>query len=178
MVIDNTIVMTDHIRRRHDLKAFLSILAATLTTIGALVIIFFLDERIRLNLQDFAAVVIINLAVSLFIALFLVPALIEKLKLGEKKKRINTETQRHGVLFRWSKNIKSLCHRVAVFLKIYFTRYYKTQIRFLCQWKKMACVVLVLAFGLPVFLLPEKIEYDEKKFYSHTDSLSILIIKW
>jgi len=54
-VIDNTIVMTDHIRHHHDRKAFLSILAATLTTMGALVIIFFLDEKIRLNLQDFAA---------------------------------------------------------------------------------------------------------------------------
>lgn len=30
----------------------MSVLAATLTTMGALVIIFFLDERIRLNLQD------------------------------------------------------------------------------------------------------------------------------
>lgn len=51
----------------------MSVLAATLTTMGALVIIFFLDEKIRLNLQDFAAVVIINLAVSLFVALFFVP---------------------------------------------------------------------------------------------------------
>ena len=48
----------------------MSILAATLTTMGALVIIFFLDEKIRLNLQDFAAVVIINLGVSLLVALF------------------------------------------------------------------------------------------------------------
>ena len=64
LVIDNTIVMTDHILRRHNLKAFMSILAATLTTIGALVIIFFLEDKIRLNLQDFAAVVIINLAIS------------------------------------------------------------------------------------------------------------------
>ena len=85
LVIDNTIVMTDHIRRRHNLKAFLSILAATLTTMGALVIVFFLDENIRLNLQDFAAVVIINLAVSLAIALFLVPALIDKMGLGRAK---------------------------------------------------------------------------------------------
>lgn len=65
--------------------AILSILAATLTTIGALVIIFFLDEKIRLNLQDFAAVVIINLGVSLLIALFLVPALIDKMNLEWKK---------------------------------------------------------------------------------------------
>lgn len=85
LVIDNTIVMTDHIRHHQDRKAFLSILAATLTTMGALVIIFFLDEKIRLNLQDFAAVVIINLAVSLFIALFLVPALIDKMNLHRKK---------------------------------------------------------------------------------------------
>lgn len=49
----------------------MSILAATLTTIGALVIIFFLEDKIRLNLQDFAAVVIINLAISLLVALFL-----------------------------------------------------------------------------------------------------------
>lgn len=41
LVIDNTIVMTDHIRHRHNLKAFLSVLTATLTTVGALVIIFF-----------------------------------------------------------------------------------------------------------------------------------------
>lgn len=54
--------------RRRDRKAFMSILAATLTTMGALVIIFFLDEKIRLNLQDFAAVVIINLGVSLLVA--------------------------------------------------------------------------------------------------------------
>ena len=86
LVIDNTIVMTDHILHRRNLKAFVSVLAATLTTIGALVIIFFLDEKIRLNLQDFAAVVIINLAVSLFVALFFVPSMIDKIGL-EKKKR-------------------------------------------------------------------------------------------
>ena len=59
LVIDNTIVMTDHIRRRQNLEAFVSVLAATLTTIGALVIIFFLDDKLRLDLQDFAAVVLL-----------------------------------------------------------------------------------------------------------------------
>lgn len=39
LVIDSTIVMTDHILHRRNLKAFLSVLAATLTTMGALVII-------------------------------------------------------------------------------------------------------------------------------------------
>ena len=101
LVIDNTIVMTDHILHRRNLKAFMSILAATLTTMGALVIIFFLDEKIRLNLQDFAAVVIINLAVSLFVALFFVPALIEKIGLKKRKRRrTNPASSFSGPLFR------------------------------------------------------------------------------
>lgn len=45
LVIDNTIVMSDHYLRRRDRKAFMSILAATLTTMGALVIIFFWMRR-------------------------------------------------------------------------------------------------------------------------------------
>ncbi len=157
LVIDNTIVMTDHIRNRHDRKAFLAILAATLTTIGSLVIIFFLDERIRLNLQDFAAVIIINLAVSLAIALLLVPALIERLGLGERRD---------------GQSLPRLLRRAPV----WFTRYYERQILFLCRWRKTVCVALILLFGLPVFLLPEKWEYPspkEKKVITHRDSVFI-----
>ena len=73
--------MSDHLIHKRNLKAFTAVLAATLTTIGALGIVFFLDDELRLNLQDFVAVVIINLCVSLAIALFLVPALIERIGL-------------------------------------------------------------------------------------------------
>lgn len=45
-----------------------------------------LDERIRLNLQDFAAVVMINLGVSLLVALFFVPSLIDKIGLKRRRK--------------------------------------------------------------------------------------------
>lgn len=175
LVIDNTIVMTDHIRNRHNRRAFLSILTATLTTIGALVIIFFLDEKIRLNLQDFAAVVIINLAVSLAVALFFVPAMIEKLGLGQKKK---TERRTNGLATastttRWTRFKKQVNRQIKRF-PVRFNRLYLAQIHFLCRWKKTACFILVLAFGLPVFLLPEKIEMDDKdKVYTATDSLLI-----
>lgn len=158
LVIDNTIVMTEHIRNRHNRKAFLSILTATLTTMGALVIIFFLEEKIRLNLQDFAAVVIINLAVSLLIALFLVPALIEKMHLEWKKEN---PSKRH--------HISHIFKRIPV----YFNRYYQKQIIFLCHWKKTACLMLLLAFGIPTFLLPEKIEYNKKDTYTAIDSMLI-----
>ena len=143
LVIDNIIVMTDHILRRRNLKAFMSVLAATLTTMGALVIIFFLDEKIRLNLQDFAAVVIINLGVSLFMALFFVPPMIEKIGL------------RRGKLVHprlWMKR-----------LTVRFTRFYRRLIVWLCRYRVAVCVVLLLAFGLPVFMMPDRIEKAEEK---------------
>ena len=159
LVIDNTIVMTDHILHRRNLKAFVSVLAATLTTIGALVIIFFLDEKIRLNLQDFAAVVIINLAVSLFVALFFVPSLIDKIGLEKKKRKKKGATRFLGAVLP-----QRLCPRLtwAKRLAVCFTRFYQGLIYYLCRFRVMACLLLLLGFGLPVFMLPEKIEGEGK----------------
>ncbi len=159
LVIDNTIVMTDHILHRRNLKAFVSVLAATLTTIGALVIIFFLDEKIRLNLQDFAAVVIINLAVSLFVALFFVPSLIDKIGLEKKKRKQKGATRFLGAVLP-----QRLCPRPTWVkrLAVYFTRFYQGLIYYLCRFRVMACLLLLLGFGLPVFMLPEKIEGEGK----------------
>ena len=138
LVIDNTIVMSDHLMRKRNLQAFLSILAATLTTIGALVIIFFMDEKVRLNLQDVAAVVIINLAVSLLVALFFVPSLMEKIGLENRQKH-----RLHSWRHRWAVRITSA---------------YQWLIGQLVRYRVAACLLLVLAFGLPVYMLPEKAE--------------------
>lgn len=160
LIIDSTIVMTDHLLNRKNMKAFLSILAATLTTMGALVIIFFLDEKIRLNLQDFAAVVIINLAVSLLVALFLVPALIDKMHL---RKRTFKATKLRPAFVK---------HPVTLFKRaaVYFTRFYRAMIGFLCRWRVAVCLFMVLLFGLPVFLLPEKLKGEGKwaQLYNNT----------
>lgn len=147
LILDNTIIMSDQILRQHNRKAFLAILTATLTTIASLVIIFFMDEKIRLNLQDFALVIIVNLTVSLFIALFLVPALIEKLKIG-------TRHTKH------SRRIKNQFVYRAPYI-VY---------RFLWRRRIPICILLVLAFGLPLFLLPEKIEKQNQwaEFYNKT----------
>lgn len=163
LVIDSTIVMADHILHRRNLKAFLSVLAATLTTMGALVIIFFLDEKIRLNLQDFASVVIINLAVSLLVALFFVPAMIEKI--GLAKGRGGKVTK--GTVGRATRGIVGRLTRVRVGrigkrAKVHFSRYYALFIRFLCRWRWAVCLLLLLGFGLPVFLLPDKLEGEGK----------------
>lgn len=160
LVIDNTIVMSDHYLRCKNRKAFMSVLAATLTTMGALVIIFFLDERIRLNLQDFAAVVMINLGVSLLVALFFVPSLIDKI--GLKRRRKSSLT---GVKRKWKMGntrflgwLRSKMRRGPV----YFCHFYRWLIQRLCRWRIAVCLLLLLAFGLPVFLLPEKMDGDGK----------------
>lgn len=157
LVIDNTIVMVDHIRRRNNLEAFVSLLAATLTTVGALAIIFFLDDKLRLDLQDFAAVVMINLLVSLLVALLFVPAMIQKIGWGGMKKN-NNKTR-----FRVKR------------LGVWFSRLYLGLIGWFCRYRVTACLLLVLAFGLPVFLLPAKMEgegqfaaYYNKVFGSST----------
>lgn len=150
LIIDNTIVMTDHLLHRKNLKAFLSILAATLTTIGALMIVFFLDDEVRLNLLDFAAVVIVNLFISLFVALFFVPSLIEKIDLS-----LHRKTKIRNKRFSWMQNKR---------LPVYFTLIYAKTIRFLVRFRVAVIILLLLAFGLPLFLLPEKL--DEKKPYA------------
>lgn len=91
LIIDNTIIVSDQIIRRNTMNVFLAVLTATMTTIVSLSIIFFLDEKLRLNLQDFAIVIIINLTVSLLIALFLVPALLDKMHIIRKKRDSKAE---------------------------------------------------------------------------------------
>jgi multidrug efflux pump subunit AcrB len=175
LVNDNIIVMSDQIIRRRNMNAFTAILTTTLTIVASLVIIFFMDERIRLNLQDFAWVVILNLAVSLFVSLFLVPALIEKLKIGERRKNPDSGTwysvtgqpatgNRNGIA-----RVKGDRRRYIKFV-LYFNRFYAAFCRFIWRWKIPVCIIVILLFGLPVFLLPEKMEGESKwdKLYNET----------
>lgn len=137
LIIDNIIVMSDHYLRRRDLKVFTAVLAATLTTVGALGIVFFLDEDLRLNLQDFVAVVIVNLMVSLGTALWLVPALIQRIGAGHSARRPGRRKTR------------------AI---LWLNRGYAWFIRFSLRWRWAFVVLAVLGFGLPVFMIPEKVE--------------------
>ncbi|MBI9064837.1 MAG: efflux RND transporter permease subunit, partial [Marinilabiliaceae bacterium] len=136
IIIDNTIVMADHLRFHRNNKVFLAVLAATLTTMGALSIIFFLNEKQRLNLADFALVMIVNLAVSLFIALFFIPALMDKIPLHKKQGK------------RFVKRKKRV---------VKITRGYERFIRFGYRFKWAFIVVAIWGFGIPFFLLPDRL---------------------
>lgn len=137
LIIDNSIIMLHHYRENANRKVFLSIMAASLTTIGSLVIIFFLNEAQQINLIDFAWVIIINLVVSLFIALFFIPALLQKLPLKKKKQKKAKWKISDALLTFYSKSV--------IFNKRIKWLYY---------------VIIILAFGIPFHLLPEKIEEE------------------
>lgn len=141
IIIDTSIIMISHYGYYKDRKAFIAILAALLTTIGALAVVFFLPENMKKNLMEFSAVIIINLAVSLAIALFFVPALIDMFPIKGIRNDQSITARRKVVKF----NI--LYRRYALFGRRH-------------RW--IYIVLLVLGFGLPVHLLPNKMEEKSK----------------
>ncbi|MEG1607237.1 MAG: efflux RND transporter permease subunit [Mucinivorans sp.] len=137
MIIDTSIIMLDHYSRFHNRRVFLAILAALLTTIGALSIVYFLPEEQRANLVAFSIVIIINLVVSMFISLLFVPALLDSfpLKIG-RRRRFSTRSKRRIIRI---------------------TRLYSRFISFGRRHRLVFIVVAILSFGLPVHMLPTEI---------------------
>jgi multidrug efflux pump subunit AcrB len=137
LIIDNIVVMIDHLKHRNNLRVYLAILASTLTTIGALVVIFFLGEEQQLRLADFAWVIIINLSVSLVVALFLIPALMQKIPLRGRVMHLSVRRKRRVVKA---------------------TRLYERLTFFVYKKRVIVIIAGILVFGLPVHDLPVTVE--------------------
>ena len=136
ILIDTVIVMVAHYGYYRNRKVFLALLAAQLTTIGALSVIFLLPESQRQGFTDFAAVVMVNLIVSMPVALLLIPALVDMLKMREHQPLRKLRARRRTV--RWN-------------------RWYSRYILFVRKWRWATIVLVILAFGLPFGQLPEGI---------------------
>ncbi|MDR1274552.1 MAG: efflux RND transporter permease subunit, partial [Odoribacteraceae bacterium] len=147
IIIDSVIVMTDHYRHYRDRRAFLAILAATLTTMGALAVIFNLDASLMKEMWGFSIVIIINLGISLAVAAFFVPALMEKIPLKARDPARRARALR----------------RVAR-----FNRYYRAEIRLAIRYRRWLLAVAILGFGLPLFLLPDNVPREKwyGKYYN------------
>lgn len=131
LVIDNIIVMGDHYLRRGDRRAFPAILAATLTTAGALVVVFLLNEEVRLNLEDFVIVVAVNLLVSLAVALFLVPALAGRMGCKATRKRDG--------------------------MPAWLTHIYASYIRFALRWRPIFLILMAGGIGWSGWVFFQKV---------------------
>ena len=109
---------------------------------GALISIWVLPERQRLDLADFAAVIGINLSVSFFVALYFVPALLDKYPLPVSV---------------WKRSLRQRRRLVR------FNHAYAGFIRWGSRHRWLFLLVLIWGFGIPFFLLPEQIEDDSSK---------------
>lgn len=147
IIIDNSIVMIEHIRLHKNKKVFPAILAATLTTAGSLSVVFLLSPKQQALFQGFAAVMLVNLFISLVVAWFFVPALFARIRITEPVRKAN------GI---W---------QYVLIKKMYFRC-----LKFVIRYKWLLLLMLVLGFGLPVHLMPSQINSDRKGagFYNKT----------
>ncbi|MDF2158654.1 efflux RND transporter permease subunit [Algoriphagus sp. CAU 1675] len=147
LIVDNAIIMIDHLHKHRNRRVFLALLAASLTTIAALMIVFFLPEEDQRNLTEFSIVVSVMLGISLLIALFFTPAFYEVLFKESAKKG------RKLSIGKLRKRVRSL-HR------------YEKGIVWTVRYRKAFVFLLILLFGIPVFYLPAK--WEGQEWYNKT----------
>ena len=140
IIIDSSIIMVDHYSYYRNRRVFVSILGALLTMIGALGIVWLLPEKQQANLTDFSLVIVINLVVSLIVALLFIPALLDKFPLKR------------------SMTVSSVKRRR---LTVRVSRAYARFIGWGRRHRWLFIVALIWGFGIPTFLLPEKIEPEK-----------------
>ncbi|MFN4147404.1 MAG: efflux RND transporter permease subunit [Runella sp.] len=168
LIIDNVVVMIDHYRRYRHLKVFMALLGATLTTCAGLVVLWFLPDEIRYDLWDFALVMMCTLGVSLAVALWFIPSAMEQWGMMRPA------------------DLRTLSRR-RLRLMAAFGRGYGWLLRGLLRYRKIAVLAAVLVFGLPVFMLPNKLDtpnpiasYYNATFGSewYNDHAKPIIDKW
>lgn len=141
IIIDTSIVMTDHYSRWKNMKVFPAILSAIATTVGALMVILLLPESERANLEDFAWVIVINLGLSLVISYLFIPSLIEYLPPKGKEGSGSPAKKRRYA--RWN-------------------NLYAKYIGWGIGHRWVYIIALVIVFGIPTYLIPYPLSDKEK----------------
>lgn len=150
IIIDTSILMTDHYGKYHDYGAFPSIVYAVLTTLAALLLVLLLPQQERLNLTDFMAVIVVNLSVSLAVSGLLVPALVDVL--GDDAQQAARRPRRS---------------------RVRFYRGYRQLIAWGTRHRWLWVLALLVAFGLPLYLLPQASSLGRDD-----DSLTARLVRW
>ena len=139
IIIDTAIVIADHYTYYGNRKVLFSITGALLTTIGALMLVFFLPQENRADLTDFIWVIVINLTLSIVIAFLFVPSLLEYMPLKNKGVIKNTMKRRRRLI-----GYTARYERFAVWSRNH-------------RW--IYVVTLILLFGIPIHLLPNQLHH-------------------
>lgn len=147
LIVDNAIIMMDHLHKYRNRKVFMALLAASLTTVVALMMVLLLPEEDRKSLTEFSIVVSVMLGVSLLVALFFTPAFYE-------------------VLFKESVQKGRKLTLPKLRRRVNWLRRYKSGIAFTAKYKKTFLIGVLLLFGTPIFFLPAK--WEGQEWYNKT----------
>lgn len=141
IIIDTAIVIADHYTYYGNRKVMFSITGALLTTIAALLLVFFLPIQSRANLTDFIWVIVINLTLSIVVAFLFVPALLQQFPLN-----------RRGVVKNNMRSYRRLVRRRERYERI--TLWGRSH-----RW--VYVVGLLFLFGIPIQLLPSSVRHKD-----------------
>jgi multidrug efflux pump subunit AcrB len=147
LIVDNAIVMIDHLHKYRNRKVVLALTAASLTTVAALLLVLLLPEEDRKNLTEFSIVVSVMLSVSLIVALFFTPAFYELLFKDDTKGRRNFQLSQLRTRASW-------------------LRRYERGISLTARYRKTFLLLVLLIFGTPIFFLPAK--WEGQEWYNKT----------
>jgi len=136
LMVDNAIVVLDSCRKGHEVRFFPALLTATLTSVAALFLVFLLPGEYRRNLEDFAIIIILGLLASVLTVKWLVPACFDILAVGRK--------QQHRYPL---KRLRQLWKCLIA---------YEAVLAFWGKRKFLFASLWVVAFGLPIFLIPHR----------------------
>jgi multidrug efflux pump subunit AcrB len=158
LIIDASIVMISHYLYYKNSKVFMALFTAQATSIGALSVIFLLSEEQRSFFTDFSAVIIINLAISLLVSLFFIPALVDAFKMFEYAK--TTKVRKYRRIAR-------------------FNNFYAKYITYGKRHRWVAVILVVLSFGLPINMLPDKLgKESENNIQLYDNDVNIKDCVW
>jgi len=144
LIVDNSIVVLDYIDKNYDGRGnkrlavllkeiFFPVFASTLTTIAVFIPLIFLTGELRLYFEQFALATIATMACSLFAAFTIVPM----------------------AYMRWAYKPSGVLNEKR---KNYLKAVYIFILNFLEGQKRFSFIALILIIGLPVWLIPPRIE--------------------
>lgn len=150
-ILDNSIIMVDHLHKKKNSRVFIGVLGASLTTISALLLIFLLPLEDRLNLSEFVLVIVINLFASLLVALFFTPAL------------YNLIFPEDSLILNFPKAKKK---QECTGGRNWFSHVYYKMLLTIHRFRFLFGICLILLFGIPVFMMPAQLV--GQKWYNNT----------
>jgi multidrug efflux pump subunit AcrB len=147
LMVDNSVVVIDHLDKHyqgrgikylaiHTKEIFSPIFASTFTTAAVFIPLLFLTGELRLYFEQFALAIVFSIIASLFVSFAVVPILFSKFGFHLAEGGFKNKSTRNSFFY---KSYEFIQYRIFKF-------------------KKLSIGLLILVVGIPVWLLPNRIE--------------------